>query len=231
MDHFDAFLSYYNCELDIQAFFGVFYGDGYLVRPSASGNSRFALKQGFGNPGGLAYFNMVFFPMMAMLAPRFKSSLEPYIDSSVKKGVTSCAWVLESSRAVEWTYLYNLLYDGKVKILPQWLADTFGSVFIAYLLMGDGHWVQDGRIKICTQSFCPECLTILQGVLLREGITTVVRDVGVMKCGRMGQVLMVLKRQKSSILRVQEIARQHFCPEMMYRAGLNPDGTPFKSGP
>lgn len=227
MDLLDSFLSYYNCELDIQAFFGAFYSDGCISRPGSGGNSRFQFSQGFGNRAGRTYFDLVFFPMMAMLAPRFRSTLFPDVTSSSKKGVVSSSWILVSCRSVHWTALYHLTYVKGIKVLPQWLADSFNEVFIAYFAMGDGSWQYTSGMMFCTNSFHSECLGVLQSVFLRHGITTVVRDYEQMKDGRMGRILFIRKGDTASMLRMQDIARRHFCPEMMYRAGLNPDGTPF----
>lgn len=232
MNYFDAFLTYFaGCEMDIQAFFGAFYSDGYITIRGIHGNSRFQFNQGFGNQGGLGYFNLVFFPMMALLAPRFRASLEPYIGSSIRNGTLCGSWSFDSCRSIHWTYLRSITYIDGVKVVPVWLAAMFNEVFIAYLAMGDATWQSGGSIKFCTQSFQPGCLAVLQAVLRRHGIHTVIRDKEMMKCGRVGQVLIIPADSRDSILRMQDIARRHFCPEMMYRAGLNSDGTPFKSGP
>jgi hypothetical protein len=227
MDLLDSFLSYYNCELDIQAFFGAFYSDGCISRPGPGANGRFQFSQGFGNRAGRAYFDLVFFPMMAMLAPRFRAKLFPDISNAVKGDKTYTSWVLHSRRSSYWSVLYHLTYVDGVKVLPQWLADSFNEVFIAYFAMGDGSWQYTSGMLFCTNSFHPECLTVLQSVFLRHGITTVVQELELMSDGRMARVLFIRKGDTASLLRMQDIARRHFCPEMMYRAGLNPDGTPF----
>ena len=229
MDPFDAFLNFYSADLDVQAFLGVFYSDGCVAAPKPGGNSRFQFSQGFGNRGGEAYFNVVFFPMMSMLARRFTLRLAPDVTTSMKEGVPYSSWVMMSRRSPFWSSFYSMTYVDGVKVLPLWLADTLNEVFVAYFLMGDGTWQYTSGMKLCTNSFLPSSLGALRSVLLRHGIDTVVMDEEVMKSGRMGQVLFIRKGDTASMLAMQDIARRYFCPEMMYRAGLHPDGTPFEA--
>ena len=68
------------------------------------------------------------------------------------------------------TALHSLWYvldptSGKyVKIVPMYLADVFTPAFVAYWLMDDGYWENDGK----TIYFCTECFTKLECLFLIE---------------------------------------------------------------
>lgn len=146
--------------VDLQAFLGAFYGDGCVSYPGK--NARFYFSQNDGNQGGYDHTKQIYELLKPILARRFLLLGGPQVIKRRQKGSLLTTYLLESRCHPMWSLFHSLVYVNGDKTLPASVAEILDEVFIAYLLMGDGHWAGSNGIKICTNSFLPECLERLQ---------------------------------------------------------------------
>jgi hypothetical protein len=218
---FEAAVQYVaSCDLAIDAFLGVLCGDGMLTPSDASGNGRFSLSVGCSVLGGREYLDLIFFPMLALLAPRFRTAMEPYLSIVTREGVSLANWCFDSSRSVHWGVLYQTFYVDGLVWLDQSMADVMGERFLAYFAMGVGEWNPEAGMVFRATTLHPGCRAAIESVFERHGISTFVQGAD----GRPGCHLRVSRDDLPSMQRLQELARTHFPVELLHRAGLGPDG-------
>lgn len=223
MEAFDAAVAYVlSSGIDIQVYLGALFGGGHLIPSDASGNGRFFLDMVCSVPGAQEYLNLVFFPMLSLLAPRFRASMELAVRTLGQGDQAVNFWFMQSSRSPHWDVLYQVFYVDGMLELPQWAADDLCSqTFLAYFAMGTGMWDPEHGILFHASHLHPDSRAPLQSVFLRHGVATT--DLG----GASGCHLLVRREDTASLLCMQALARAHFCPGMLGLAGLGPDGAPL----
>jgi hypothetical protein len=117
-------------------------------------------------------------------------------------------------------YNWDTIQNKWIKIVPKGIKNLLTPIGIAHWIMGDGYWEKSTKtVIICTDSFTEEEVILLIRVLkdkfnLNATVKKRKRDSRVF-CWRIR-----LASDTQNIIRLQNLIKPFFIPEMLYKINL-----------
>nr|YP_010555471.1 LAGLIDADG endonuclease [Ramaria rubella]UYR22219.1 LAGLIDADG endonuclease [Ramaria rubella] len=117
---------------------GFLLGDGSLIKKYEGGGTYFQYTQSI-NHSEYLHFIFNLFKELGLIKKN-----EPYLGVSVVKGKTYNYYSFSTRSLKIWNNLYHIWYKSKVKVIPDNLLNILSPISLAYWLMDDGGWTNNG---------------------------------------------------------------------------------------
>lgn len=138
---------------------GILLSDGWLHIESKNRkiNARFGFKQSIKN---IESFYNIF-----VIFSHYCNSL-PFLKSNIMRGRTFYSLTLQTRSLPCFTSYYNRFYLNGVKIIPLDIYHDINEISLAMWIEGDGSFMADGSLSLCTDSYSLNEVILLINVLI-----------------------------------------------------------------
>lgn len=189
------------------ALLGLILGDGCLERGKESWNTRLRVEQVYPNQEEFVR------NMYSLLTPMIKMSPSILTITDKRTGLNTQSIYFWTMKMPCLNYYYDLFYKNKIKIIPKNIGELLTPVSLAYWLMGDGIYVKNKGVKLCTDSYIKEDVELLAEVLsLQFGLSCTLQQ------HKANQFRIYIL--KDSVENLRRIVLPFLIPSMKYKIGL-----------
>ena len=189
------------------ALLGIILGDGCLERAKPSWNTKLRVEQLYPNQEEFVR------NMFSLLTPMIKMPPSILNRMDERTGLNTQSLYFWTLRMPCLNYYFDLFYVNKIKIIPKNIGELLTPVGLAYWLMGDGIYIKDRGVILCTDSYIKEDVELLAKVLsLQFGLSCRLHQ----RKANQFRIYII----KGSIENLRKIVLPFLIPSMKYKIGL-----------
>lgn len=151
--------------------------------------------------------------MFSLLTPMIKMPPSILNRMDERTGLNTQSLYFWTLRMPCLNYYFDLFYVNKIKIIPKNIGELLTPVGLAYWLMGDGIYIKDRGVILCTDSYIKEDVELLAKVLsLQFGLSCRLHQ----RKANQFRIYII----KGSIENLRKIVLPFLIPSMKYKIGL-----------
>lgn len=189
------------------ALLGIILGDGCLERGKESWNTRLRVEQIYPNQEEFVK------NMYSLLTPMISMSPGILTRKDKRTGLNTQSIYFWTMRMPCLNYYFDLFYKDKIKTIPKNIGELLTPVGLAYWIMGDGIYIKERGVILCTDSYTKEDVELLAKVLsLQFGLSCTLHQ---RKANQFRIYIL-----KGSIDNLSKIVLPFLIPSMKYKIGL-----------
>ena len=189
------------------ALLGIILGDECLEKGKESWNTRLRVEQLYPNQAEFVR------NMHSLLTPMINMSPGILTRKDKRTGLSTQSMYFWTMRMPCLNYYYDLFYKDKIKTIPKNIGGLLTPVGLAYWIMGDGIYINERGVILCTDSYIKEDVELLAEVLyLQFGLNCTLHQ---RKANQFRIYIL-----KGSVDNLSKIVLPFLIPSMKYKIGL-----------
>lgn len=189
------------------ALIGIILGDGGLERAKPTHNTRLRIDQVYPRQASLVNNIYTLFNNIVKMSPKVLTR------NNKKTGLTTQSMFFKSMSMPCLNYFHELFYENKIKIIPKNINELLTPIGLAHGLMGDGIYLKNKGVVLCTDSYSKAHVDLLVNVLNSKfGLTCSIQR----RSADQYRIYIL----KSSVKKLRDIVKPFIIPSMLYKIGL-----------
>lgn len=204
----------------ISVLVGCLLGDAYANQTKVNGTS-FRFKQSVRHRDYLFFLYKFFFERgyCTSTGPREYKTTLVNTNKNSSKTYYGNEFDLFTFSSLNW--LYELFYEGKVKVIKSELINYLTPMSLAFLIMDDGGWVSGSKsVRISTNNFTLQEVELLRDMFKTKFDLDCTIQLLSKKGGNNPKDKYSLYIKVASLPRLRELVVPYMHPSMLYKLGL-----------